>query len=285
MHALVTGASGFIGTALVRRLIADGDRVTSLGRQPIAAGIANIGHSLGSGAPLQLEAGIDTIIHLAQSRAYRSFPVDAPEMFRVNIAGTEQILEAAVAAGIQSVCIASSGAVYEPFNGPMDEAASLAPTSYLGASKLAAEIISRPFAAKLRLIVLRLFHPYGPGQTGRLVPDLVDRVRQRRPVSLPVEGDGLVFAPTHVDDVCDVICRSILDDWSGTYNVGCSNAVSIGDAARVIARTLGTEPVFERGTAIGAPAVVPSLARLAERYDLSRLRPFEDGVRSMLGRH
>jgi nucleoside-diphosphate-sugar epimerase len=284
MHALVTGASGFVGSALVRRLITDGCRVTTLGRRPCAGGVANLEHDLGAGSRPELPAGIDAVIHLAQSRAYRSFPGDAAEMFRVNVAGTEQILEAAVAACVGTVCVASSGAVYEPFDGPMDEVAPLAPAGYLGASKLAAEILARPFAAKLRVVVLRLFHPYGPGQTARLVPDLVDRVRQRRPVTLPAVGDGLVFAPTHVDDVCDVICSSIADQWTGTYNVACRETVSIGDAARTIARALGAEPVFERGAAGAAPRIVPSLTRLGERYDLARLRSFEAGVRSMLGR-
>lgn len=284
MHILITGASGFVGQALVREALSHGHRVTALARdeRTVPDGAATLVHSLGSGQPLRLPAGIDAVAHLAQSRAYRAFPGDADEMFRVNVAGTHELLHAAASAGVRRFCLVSSGTVYEPFLKPLVETVVLQPTSNLGATKFAAETLSRPYAALFPVSVLRVFAPYGPDQTERLVPDLIRRVRQGVPVSLPVNGGGMEFAPTYVDDLCEVLLTALRDSWSGIFNVAAPQAFSIEQAATMIGKQLGKAPVFARNLALpdGAvpPRVLPDLTKLAERFDLSQFRSFEDGL-------
>lgn len=281
MHILVTGATGFVGAALVRRLLAAGHRVTALVRPGGDPGLAEgFAHLLGSGTP-RLPDGVEAVVHLAQSRAYRRFPEDAREMFQVNVAGTQELLEAAVAAGVSAFCLVSSGTVYEPFATPMTEDAPLAPASLLGATKLAAEVLARPFAGAFALPVLRLFAPYGPGQTNRLVPDLIHRVQSGGAVTLPERGDGMRFTPTHVDDVCDLIAQATIEGWRDVLNVAAAGSVSIAEAAGVIGEVLGRVANIERRS-LGAPVVVPDLTRLAARYPLSRFRNFETGIRDTL---
>jgi len=278
MHVLITGASGFIGRVLFDRLRAKGHRVKGLIRPGNRVfGNDCIEYSLGSAAPLELPPGIDAVIHLAQARAYQAFPGDAAEMFQVNVAGTQTVLEAAAAAGIKHVCLASSGAVYAPFKGILTEDAPLAPRSYLGASKLAAEIIALPFETQFSLSILRLFTPYGPGQSNRLIPDLIWRIRSGEPVDLPESSDGMRFAPTYVDDVCDVIESAVMDDWTGVFNVAMPGSITIGEAVAIIGKILGKD-VITRRKPLSAPVVVPDLTRLAGRYDLDRFRRFEDGI-------
>lgn len=281
MHVVITGATGFVGAALVGRLRAAGHQVTALVRPGTAApaGCTTLEHALGSGGRLALPAGAEAVIHLAQSRAYRAFPADAREMLAVNVAGALELLEAAAAAKVAAFCLVSTGTVYEPYATPLVEDAALAPTSFLGASKLAAEVIARPFASLYPISVLRLFAPYGPGQAGRLVPELVRRVRAGEPVTLPARGSGMGFTPTHVDDVCDVIAAAVGERWSGTWNVAAPGVETIETAALAIGAALGREARFERGPAGPAPALVPDLSRLAARYDLARLRPFREGIR------
>jgi UDP-glucose 4-epimerase len=281
MRILVTGASGFIGQALVPRLLARGDEVFALGRVALNKdGVTDLRGDFQCGLPPSLPGGIDAVIHLAQSRAYRSFPSDAAEMFRVNVAGTQMMLDAAARSGVGRFCLVSSGSIYDPFEGVLTEEAPVAPRAYLGASKLAAEILARAFGALFPVATLRLFVPYGPGQTGRLVPDLIRRVCDGIPVSLPEVGEGMRFSPTHVDDTCAVIEAAVDEGWNEVVNVAAPNAITVREAAATIARILGRPFAIER-KAMAAPAIVPDLTRLSLRYDLSRFRSFAEGVKTM----
>jgi UDP-glucose 4-epimerase len=281
MRILVTGASGFVGQALVPRLIARGDEVFALGRTALNKdGVTDLQGDFQFGPLPSLPGDIDAVIHLAQSRAYRGFPSDAFEMFRTNVAGTQMMLDAAARSGVRRFCLVSSGSVYDPFEGALTEEAPVAPRAYLGASKLAAEILARPFGALFPVATLRLFVPYGPGQTGRLVPDLVRRVCDGVPVLLPESGEGMRFSPTHVDDTCAVIQAAVDEGWNDVVNVAAPNAITVMEAAATIARTLSRPFAVER-KAMSAPAIVPDLTRLSLRYDLSRFRSFAEGVKTI----
>ena len=283
LHILVTGASGFVGKALVNHALAEGYEVTALVRNgaQAPAGCNIVIHELGHGAALTLPSGINAVAHLAQSRSYRQFPGDSVEMFRVNVAGTHEILMAAERSGVSSLCLVSTGTVYEPFTAPLIEDAPVAPTSNLGSTKLAAEMLARPYSTLFPISVLRLFTPYGPGQTERLIPDLIRRVSESRAVTLPETGGGMQFTPSFVDDICDAMLAAIRDRWTGVFNVASPEALTIAEAAETIGNALGRQPVFERQKG-SSPVVVPDLSRLTECYDLARFRSFSDGIPAML---
>lgn len=288
MHILITGASGFVGQALVRLALAKGDRVTALVRDgaTVPTGAQLLTHSLGSGAVLALPPGIDAVVHLAQSRAYRAFPGDAEEMYRVNVTGAYELLKAAADAQVSRFCLVSSGAVYEPFAAALREDAALSPTSNLGATKLAAEVLAKPYGALFQLSILRVFSPYGPGQRDRLIPDLIRRVREGLAVTLPAEGGGMRFAPTFVDDLCEAMIVALAEGWSGVFNVAAPEALSVEEATCLIGESLDRTPVFARAPQSevknSQPVVVPELARFAALYDLTRFRSFAEGLQATL---
>ena len=224
---------------------------------------------------------IDAVVHLAQSRAFRNFPADAPEMFDVNVRMTAAMLQWAVKARAKQFILASSGAVYEPYTGPLCEAAALAPHGFLGSTKLAAEVIARPYANTFKLSVLRLFFPYGPGQRDRLIPDLIRRVKSRQAVQVTADGEGLQFPPIFIDDVVSVFSECFERAWTGTFNVATSELISIRQATALVGEQLKIAPLYER---VDRPAlsIKPDIERLAERLDVKRFMRFENGIRSII---
>ncbi len=285
MHVLLTGATGFVGSALARRLMGRGIRVTALVRPGSTppAGCESLPAALDADVDLRIPVGVRIVFHLAQARNYRRFPADLESLFQANVTGTHRVLRAAAVAGVESFCLVSSGTVYEPYGAAaLAEDGVLAPTSHLGATKLAAETIARPYAHDFALSILRLFVPYGPGQIDRLVPNLVERIRAGRAVTLPRSGGSLRFTPTYIDDVCATIDEAGCAGWRTTVNVANAEIVDIESAARKIGALLGRAPIFER-TGPDAPAIIPDLTRLRGLFDVSSFRGFESGLRLTIG--
>jgi UDP-glucose 4-epimerase len=284
MRVLVTGSTGFIGAHVVRKLVEKGHQVFSVVRdlRSLPNHGAPIVWDLAAHArPDSLPTHLDAIAHVAQSRKYRHFPGDASEMFKVNVFGTAALLDYAVRAKVRRFCLISSGTVYEPFRGELKEDAPLEPTSYLGATKLAAEHLARPYGRLFQLSILRLFFPYGPGQRNRLLPELINRVRNGTPIQLASDGEGLRLVPTFIDDIAEVIATALAENWSGTINVSTPAVVTLRQLAEGIARTIGANAVFE-ATEQESKFVVPCLDQLRARFDLNRFTPLDLGLQRTL---
>jgi nucleoside-diphosphate-sugar epimerase len=284
MRILITGGTGFVGSTLGPRLAAAGHQLFCVCRpgSSVAFGEAVVWDATSPAGMSKLPEAIEVVIHLAQSRSYRRFPVDCREMFDVNVGMTMALLQWAAQSNIGQFCLASSGAVYEPFTGSLREDAALAPRGFLGASKLASETIAQPFAGLFKLNILRLFFPYGPGQRDRLIPDLIRRIRCGEAVQVTPNGEGMRLVPTFVGDIADVFLASVESSWTGIVNVATPEVLSIRSIAELIGRRLGIEPKLEivDRTPID---IMPDLDRLAGRFDLRRFTQFEEGLRKTIG--
>ena len=285
MRVLVTGAAGFIGQHLVRELAKHHEVVAAYGSRPgdseldvewlqIDLRAADFG--------TRLPRRLDGIIHLAQSARYREFPAGASDVFDVNVAATARLLEHGVASGAQTFVLASTGSVYAPSHQPVNESGPTAAGDLYGTSKLAAEILCRPYASELSVSALRLFFPYGPQQQGRLVPTLIERVATGRPVTLSGTTGGMRFNPMYVDDVVWVFMAALTEGWSEVLNVGAEQTLTVREAALTIAKRLGRRAAFEVTDETQPLSLVPDLTRLRTRIDTRRFRAFDEGIQSVL---
>jgi nucleoside-diphosphate-sugar epimerase len=203
MKALVTGATGFVGSHLVDQLLARGDEVTALVRSPArAAPLAAHGVRLISGdlaavaAIAEAVADQDVVYHAAALTGAR----DEAEFLAANRDGTTQMVNAAVRAGVPRFVHISSAASGGPaiLGSPRTGLEELdAPVTMYGRSKLAAEQVVR--ASPLRWTILRPPAVYGPRDTTNFLD--VFRTAKRLGIG-PVFGDGSQeLSLVHVTDL------------------------------------------------------------------------------------
>ncbi len=296
-RVLVTGASGFVGSALTRALLARGVEVAALiqpgARTGNLAGLElerHVGDVRDAAVLARASAGARVVFHLAA--LYRFWPEDASEFYAVNVEGTRAVLAAAGAAGCERVVYTSTVATLG-HDGPRPATEESFPRleRLRGAyerSKYVAEHEALRAAARGLPVVLALpSAPFGPGDetptpTGRLVVDFLNgRV------------SGWIDTVMNVVDVDDVAAGQILAAEQGavgeSYILGGEN-LALRDLLGLLAactglpaprRKLPRAALLPLGYVAGAlegrvarrdPTVTATSARVA----LSR-RPVDDG--------
>ena len=179
MQILITGGTGFIGSRLALSRAASGDSVRVLGRlrnpqeteqaqRLQAKGIEVVDVSVTDRAALDaVMEEVEVVYHLAAAQHEANVP-DA--YFReINVVGTRNVMEAALAAGVRRVVHGSTIGVYgwRPGQTVRNESA-LAPDNIYGQTKLEGERAVRDFEGRIPWVIARISETYGPGD-GRLL--------------------------------------------------------------------------------------------------------------------
>lgn len=201
--SLVTGASGFIGTALCESLRRSG-RVRALLRRRVSGpwDQAVYADLETEEIPAGAMEGVGTVFHLAaKTHALAERAGDEQGYERINVTGTGKVLDACRGAGVRRLVFFSSvKAMGEGGPGRQDETAEPRPTTPYGRSKRTAELMVLRRGDVPEPVVLRLCMVYGPGGKGNLsrMIEAVDRG-----VFPPVPEFGNRRSMVHVDDVVE----------------------------------------------------------------------------------
>jgi len=289
VKVLVTGADGFVGRWLVRRLLGDGREVYGAVRPaqspPAGAGTWDLTAEEKAAVrwlPLELTDAVsvqhclglpyDAVVHLAAQSSRVEGQRDPGTTWNVNAAGTARVAHALAehkrAGGADPLLlVASSAEVYgcgPPV--PRKETDLLAPISAYAASKVGAEYAALEawHRTGLRVIVARPFPHTGPGQDGRfVVPSFCQRLRLAKKIGAPVVKVGNlepVREFLHVQDVVDAYARLLVKGQPGeTYNIAAGQGVSLEELLFRLADLVGVRPIAEADPELIRVADIPYL--------------------------
>lgn len=287
MRVVVAGASGYVGKHVLMAAPA-GAELFALARSrgdDDGGPVEWVDCDLSCGGSLEhFPETADVVIHLAQSPAPSDFS-EAPATVDVNVGGTARLLDYARRAGVRRFVLASTATVYSPSTEPLHEGSAVGGSSLYAASKLAAETVARAYGELFGVTALRIFTVYGPRQTGRLIPLIVERVLSGKAVVLKGE-DGLLLSPVHVHDVARAIWAAAADETKGydVVNVGGPDALSLRQIARLVGELAGREPIFDQQPTDIAGGWLADSTRMRERLrlDPASFTRFEDGARELV---
>ena len=287
---LVTGGSGFIGSHVVDRLVAEGagevvvfdarPRTDNLTEALEHGNVRIVEGDVGDSAALaQAATGVDGVFHLAVL-PLGPCSEDPRRCLDVNVVGTFNVLDAARQAEARKVVFSSASSVYGDTNATMDESHPLGARTMYGGSKIAGEYFVRAFhdLYGLDYVILRYMNVYGPRQDGGLVINVLRRIQSGEPPT--IMGDGSQsFDFVHVADVAGANVRAMASDvGEATLNVGGGNEVTVREIVGRLIELSGSsvEPEIRADVDVPMTRRVGSSERAAEligwepEYDLDR---------------
>lgn len=252
-RTVVTGATGFVGANLARRLLREGHEVHLLlrpGYRPWRIeGIRNdvrlhelhlddweaAGRVIGQIRP-------EWVFHLAAHGAYSS-QTDLQQMVKTNLHGTMSLVDACLKAGFETFVNTGSSSEYGFKDHPPTEAEMLEPNSHYAVTKASATLFCRYTAQhhRIHMPTLRLYSVYGPyEEPTRLVPTLILRGMEGR--WPPLVNPEIARDYVHVDDVVNAYLLVALhpkEEFGAVYNVGTGVQTALRDVAGIAAKLLG----------------------------------------------
>ncbi len=304
MKILVTGGAGFIGSHLVDQLLEEGHTVTvvdnfdpyyaiEIKEANVSAHLKNPNYTLvrvdfSEMAALRgaLGGDYDVIVHLGACAGVRPSIQDPAKYQRVNVGGTQNLLELAKEWGVKQFVFASSSSVYgtNP-NVPWTEnEPGLLPISPYASTKMSGELLGHVYSHLygIRFIALRFFTVYGPRQRPDLaIHKFAKLINGGQPI--PFYGNGGTSRDyTFIDDIVAGV-RAAMDYAETPYeviNLGNDEPVTLLELVETVAGAVGKQAVLERLP--DQPGDVPhtraDIGKAEKLLNYRPMTPFAEGI-------
>ena len=247
MRYLITGATGFIGPYLIKRLVSDGhicrclirpgseEKIQKSKDLEIFAGDITQPETL-----IGIADGVDRLIHLATLGHMSNFTVTEDMFTTINVNGSQNIMKEALKAGVQKIVHCSSVAAMGICNEiPATETTPCTPHHPYGRSKLAAESMVREMVHQegLPAVIIRFSMVYGPGDSR----DILKLTRLANKGLFPKVGKGPKLTPlVHVQDAVDGLLLAVEKGGNGeTYLITNRNSEPFDKIREIIQDALG----------------------------------------------
>lgn len=306
---LVTGGTGFIGSALVRRLVRDGHRVrvldnNSRGRTHRLAEVEGDfewieGDVRDADVVHKACVGVESVCHLAYVNGTEFFYSRPELVLEVGVLGMMHVLEGCRRANVRELVLASSSEVYQTppsvptsENVPLSVPDPLNPRFSYGGGKIISELLTLNYGRKFfdRVLVFRPHNVYGPDMGNEhVIPQFARRIRElasagqgNGTLDFPIQGTGEeTRAFLHIDDFTDGLAILLKrGEHMNIYNIGTEEEVTIAQLAQLVAESAGQRIRVVPGSLSAGSTLrrCPDIAKLRALGYSPRV-PLRDGVK------
>ena len=291
---LVTGGTGFVGSYLVKRLIAEGLSVRVMdnnlrGELSRLNGLEDKfefveGDICNYADTLEATRGMDSVFHLAFINGTKNFYENPDKVLEVGVKGAINTLDAAMEVGVKNYAVTSSSEVYqEPTHIPTTEDERIIipdimnPRYSYSGGKIITELLALHYtkSSNMKVVILRPHNFYaGNMGYGHVIPQFVMKMQdiskngEIKEIDFPIQGTGTEERSfCHIDDAVEgMLLGTVLGESNNIYHIGTEEIISIKDLAHLVAENMGLKIniVTTALMAGGTPKRCPSIAKLAK---------------------
>ena len=305
---LVTGGTGFIGSAFVRGLLKQGHQVRILDNnlrgklnrlEDVASHIEFVdGDVRERDVVEEAVKGVDSVCHLAYLNGTEFFYTKPELVLEIGVKGMVNVLDACIHEGVRELFLASSSEVYQtPPKVPTDETVPLSvpdplnPRYSYGGGKIISELLAINYGRKHfdRVVIFRPHNVYGPDMGWEhVIPqfclrmkDICDKQRGKE-INFPIQGSGeetraFIFIEDFIKGLLTVMDKG---EHLGIYHIGTMEEVTIREVACAIGRYFGRDVRI-------VPGKLAEGGTLRRCPDISKIRklgflpavPFSEGIK------
>jgi len=302
MNFLITGAAGFLGSALANQLSREGHQVRGLDDlstgdpQSLSSDVHFTRGDVNDRPKLwTLLQEVDCVYHLAARVSVQESVLYPREYNSVNVGGTVSLMEAMRDVGVRRVVLVSSGAIYgEQAEQPLKENMPPNPRSPYAVSKLAAEYYVNTIGDlwNIETVSLRVFNAYGPGQHlpashPPVVPYFLRQAIHHG--SIVIHSDGNQTRDyVYVDDVVSaLVAASTAPNLDGAViNVGSGKEISLRELVKKIFQISGAEAeiIYNPKSSAGVSRMCADISTASLKLNYKPSISLDDGLRLILQR-